>query len=267
MTTEAQARSVHEQRWRELLNSGHRPLRVVQALFRALPAPPRCKECYAPFRGLGATIVGVVGFAPSRKNPNFCMRCYEGLGQGGAEVDIAVLFADIRGSTKMAEGLRPAAFAEVLDRFYRTATEVLVGHDAIIDKLIGDEVMALFIPGICGPQYRRRAAQAALALMRAVGYGASGEPWMPVGAAVHAGLCFVGNVGGTTISDFTALGDPVNVAARLVATAAAGEVMLSEPIYSAGRTQFPGLEQRTLELRGKEEPVPVWVCVPARLNR
>jgi adenylate cyclase len=106
-------------------------------LFRALPAPPRCKECYAPYRGAGATAVGLAGFKPSRKNPNFCMRCYEGLGQGGTEVDIAVLSADVRGSTKMGEGLRPTAFAGVLDRFYRTAAEVLVGHDAIIDKLIG----------------------------------------------------------------------------------------------------------------------------------
>jgi hypothetical protein len=77
--------------------------------------------------------------------------------------------------------------------FYRSATEGLVRHDAKIDKLIGDEVMALFIPGICGPHYHRCAAEAALALMRAVGYAPSQEPWMPLGA-VHAGLSFVGDV-------------------------------------------------------------------------
>src|SRR5215469_6638779 len=219
-----------------------------------------------PLPRSGGTLVGLVGFKPSRKNPNFCMRCYEGLGQGGAEVDIAVLFADVRGSTKMGERLRPAAFAGALDRFYRAATEVLVRHDAIVDKLIGDEVMALFIPGICGPHYHRRAVEAALALMRAVGYAPSREPWMPLGAAVHAGLSFVGNVGGESVSDFTALGDPVNTAARLAASAAAGEVLLSEPIYAASAKQLPDLEQRILDLRGKEEPFPVRVCLPARLS-
>jgi class 3 adenylate cyclase len=73
--------------------------------------------------------------------------------------------------------------------------------------------MALFIPGICGPYYHRRAAEAALVLMRAVGYESSRELWIPLGAAVHAGLSFVGNVGGETVSDFTALGDTVNTAA------------------------------------------------------
>jgi class 3 adenylate cyclase len=260
-----QQQSLAEQRWLKLLTHGHKPLRAAQVLFRSLPAPPRCKECYAPYRGVGGTLVGIAGFRPSRKNPNFCMRCYEGLGQGGAEVDIAVLFADMRGSTKMGERLRPAAFAELLDRFYRVATAVLVSHDAIIDKLIGDEVMALFIPGICGPHYHRRAAEAALALMRAVGYGPSCEPWMPLGAAVHAGLSFVGNVGGESVSDFTALGDPVNTAARLASRAAAGEVLLSEPIFAAAAKQLPDLEQRILELPGKENPFPVRVCFPARL--
>jgi adenylate cyclase len=88
---------------------------------------------------------------------------------------------------------------------------------------------------------------------------------MPLGAAVHAGLSFVGNVGGESVSNFTALGDPVNTAARLAARAAAGEVQLTEPIYAAAAKQLPDLEQRVLELRGKEEPFPVRVCSPARL--
>ncbi|MGH7933884.1 MAG: adenylate/guanylate cyclase domain-containing protein [Candidatus Binataceae bacterium] len=255
-----------EERWRELLTEGHKPLHLLQVFFRSLPAPPRCKTCYAPFRGLGGKLVALAGFAPSRKNPNFCARCYEGLGQGGAEIDIAVLFADVRGSTRMGEQLEPAAFAKVLDRFYRAVTDVLVRHDAIIDKLIGDEVMALFIPGVCGPQYCQRAAEAAVALMRAVGYGPSKEPWMPIGAAVNSGLSFVGNVGGESISDFTALGDPVNTASRLASKAAAGEVLLSEPIYATAAGRLPNLERRTLALQGKEAPFTVRVCLPAQLN-
>ena len=79
---------------------------------------------------------------------------------GGAELDIAILFADVRGSTQLGERLGPAEYASLLNRFYKAATETLIRHDAIIDKLIGDAVMALFIPGFCGPNYTRRAAEA-----------------------------------------------------------------------------------------------------------
>ena len=93
-----------------------------------------------------------------------------------------MLFADIRGSTAIAEHMEPSAYAALLNSFYRVATEVLVRHDAIVDKLIGDEVMALFIPGICGADYKRLAAEAAVALLDAVGYRAGAKVWMPMGA-------------------------------------------------------------------------------------
>jgi adenylate cyclase len=142
-------------------------------------------------------------------------------------------------------------------RFYAAATGVFIAHDAIIDKLIGDEVMALFIPGICGPEYHRRAVDASRALMRTVGYGSVQGPWMPVGAAVHSGLTYVGNVGEAVV-DFTALGDTVNTAARL-AQNAAGEVLLSDAIYTTIEASYPALETRTLSLRGKEAALTVHV--------
>jgi adenylate cyclase len=146
-----------------------------------------------------------------------------------------------------------------MNRFYNAATEVLVRNDAIIDKLIGDEVMALFIPGICGPEYHRRAAEAALALLRTVGYGRSADPWMPIGIGVNSGLTYVGNVGGEGIVDFTALGDAVNTASRFAASAAPGEAILSEPIYETVSAKLPNLERRTLSIRGKEAQLPVRV--------
>jgi adenylate cyclase len=167
--------------WRKVLTEGHRP--VVKArhrLFRGLPGPPRCKSCYIPFGGLGGRLAGLIGYQPSRKNPNLGAVCCERLPPGGAEVDIAVLFADLRGSTSLGERLGPGAFAGVLNGFYRAATEVLVAHDAIIDKLIGDEVMALFIRGICGPDYHRHAAEAAFALAETLASGLG----LPFGTAV-----------------------------------------------------------------------------------
>ena len=154
----------------------------------------------------------------------------------------------------LGERLLPTEYASLLNRFYAVATEVLIRQDAIIDKLIGDEVMALFIPGICGPDFRPRAAAAALSLLRAVGYGGSEGPWMPLGAAVNAGVTYVGNVGAEGVVDFTALGDTVNTAARLASSAAAGELLLSEDVYQAVASLHPEAERRSLTLRGKEMP-------------
>ncbi|HXZ88888.1 MAG TPA: adenylate/guanylate cyclase domain-containing protein [Candidatus Binataceae bacterium] len=167
-----------------------------------------------------------------------------------------MLFADVRGSTAIGEKLGPSEYAALLNRFYSTATEVLIRHDAIIDKLIGDEVMALFIRGICGPEYHRRAVEAAAALLEAVGYGGSGEPWLAIGGAINSGMTYVGNVG-TEVVDFTALGDTVNTASRMASSAAAGEILLSEGVYAKVGDRFPNLGKRTLTLRGKEAPMDV----------
>jgi adenylate cyclase len=252
-----------EGRWHKLLTEGHRPLRVAHMLFRHLPSPPRCKVCYNPFGGIGGKVVGIVGFARSRKNPNLCTACCDALPPGGSEVDIAVLFADVRGSTSIGERLEPAAYAALMNDFYRATTEMLIRHDAIIDKLIGDEVMALFIPGICGPDYRRRGAEAAIALVEAVGQSRSSEP-IPIGVAVNSGLTYVGNVGSEGVVDFTALGDTVNTASRLASCASSGEVLLSDSVYADIAGDLPDLETRALTLRGKTAPVAVHVVRPSK---
>jgi adenylate cyclase len=266
LPTQHQA-SVHdEEHWRKLLTEGHQKLHLAHLLFRYIPSAPRCKVCHNPFGGLGGKLVGLFGFNRSRKNPNLCSRCCDTLHPGGAELDVAVLFADVRGSTAMGERMEPGAFAAAMNRFYNAATEVLVRADAIIDKLIGDEVMALFIPGICGPEYHRRAAEAALALLQTVSDRRSPEPSMPIGVGVHSGITYVGNVGSAGVVDFTALGDTVNTAARLASSAGAGEALLSEPIYDAISAKLPDLERRMLEIRGKEAPLAVRVLRAASPN-
>lgn len=174
-------------------------------------------------------------------------------------MEIAVVFADVRGSTGLAEGMEPRAFAALMNRFYQVTTHVLLAHGAIIDKMVGDEVMALFIPGICGPEFRSLAAQASVALMRAIGYGENGGAWLPLGVAVHAGPAFVGNVGAVGVNDFTALGDTVNVAARLQQEARAGEVVMTEAIYQAIAAEYPDLQRREVTVRGREKPLPIRV--------
>ena len=182
---------------------------------------------------------------------------------GGAEIDIAILFADVRGSTTLAERLGPTAFATLMNRFYLATTNVLVAHGAVIDKMVGDEAMALFIPGYSGPEYLSLAVRAAEDIVRAVGYGGAEQPWLSVGVGVHAGPAFVGNVGGAGITDFTALGDTVNTAARLQAEAAGGEVVISEVVYKSVKERYTDPEQRVLRLRGREEPLTVRILRPA----
>ena len=184
-----------KQRWDKVLTEGHAPLVRARRVFRYLPSAPRCKVCNNPFGGPAGRVLAAAGFSPSRKNPNLCSRCCDVLPPGGAEVDIAVLFADIRGSTALGQRGAAADFAGLLNQFYTAATRTLLRHDAVIDKLIGDEVMAFFVRGISGPQYRRRAVLAGRELLEAVGYGSDKKPWLQLGVAVNAGVAYVGNVG------------------------------------------------------------------------
>jgi len=238
--------------WQRLLVDGYEPLRKAQKVFRVLPRDPRCKLCQNPFGGVGGKLLGWVGKKPSRKNPNLCQACFDGMPNGGIELDIGVVFADVRGSTRLGEQTSATEFAERLNRFYATATDVLIGNDAIVDKLIGDEVMALFIPGLAGADYRRKTAEAALALSAAVDD-------LPVGVAAHAGVAFVGNVGAGSVTDFTALGDAVNTGARLQAHAKPGQVVVSDEVWSLVAASHPGAVAERVSVRGRDEPVDVHV--------
>jgi adenylate cyclase len=250
-----------EAQWHKVLVTGHRPLVVSRRLWRYVPSAPRCKVCGNPFAGIGGRIARVAGFAPSRKNPNLCTRCCDALPPGGAEVDIAVLFADVRGSSALGERASASDYADLLNRFYGVATDVLMRHDGLIDKLIGDEAMGLFIPGVAGPDYRRKAVQAGLGILRGVGYGSAGGPWLTVGVAVNAGEAYVGNVG-TEVVDFTALGDPVNVAARLQESAASGELVVAADVHQDLDALLPNPDRRTIHLRGRQAPTSVLVAGP-----
>ena len=154
--------------WEKLLVDGYEPLKRAQRIYRHLPHDPRCKLCLSPFAGIGGKLCALAGRKPSRKNPNLCTACFNDLPSGGIELDIAVVFADVRGSTALGEQSSATAFADRLNRFYATATDVFIRHDGLVDKLIGDEVMALFLPGVTGAEYRRVAADAALALAEAI---------------------------------------------------------------------------------------------------
>ena len=226
-------------------------------LFRIMPSPPRCAVCFIAFGGLGK----VFGITPSRKNPKLCDACFERAPVGGYPMDIGVLFADVRGFTTLAEHESPEEMASLLNRFYRVATGVLVKRFAIVDKLIGDEVMALFLPQFptLGERTGEVMVETAHELLRSVGYQPGQKPWLPLGVGVHFGPASVGNVGTGEVKDFTAIGDVVNVAARLQSKAAAGQIVVSEVVYERLAIHYPQASPVTLQVKGREGPVPARV--------
>ena len=154
----------------------------------------------------------------------------------------------------------PKEFSKLINRFYKTATHVLVHSDAMIDKIIGDQVAGMYVPGFAGPDHAGRAVSAAQEIMRATGHGSSGGPWISLGAGVHTGTAFVGSVGSEEgTMDITVLGDAANTAARLSSMAEVGQILISEPAFEAARMTAGELEKRSLDLKGKTEAVPVYV--------
>lgn len=246
--------------WRAYLTTGDfGKERRQRRFFRWLPGTPRCKSCYAPFGRPGSAVVRLVyGKQPSNLNPQLCNVCeqFAKKFQGGAEIELSLLFADVRGSTNLAEGMTAIEYSRLINRFYTTASEIMVRSDALIDKIVGDQVVAMYVPGFAGPEHARRALEAAQEILRATGHARPEGPWIPLGAGVHTGTAFVGSVGveGGT-SDITVLGDAANTTARLASAARQGEVLISHAAYTAARLDLGQLETRYVQLKGKTESV------------
>jgi adenylate cyclase len=247
-----------EEFWREFLTRGQSTERRLRVVYKHLPHDPRCKLCAAPFAGAGAPVMRLIGKRPAQQNPNVCRKCFAFLSShhGGAEIDVTMLFADIRGSTTLAEGMSTADFRRLLDRFYTTASGVVFAHDGMVDKFVGDELVAVFPPLLSADRHSERAVAAAQELLRATGYGSAEGPWVRIGAGVHTGRAWFGAVGEGTHVELTIVGDPVNVTARLAGQAEAGQILVS--IQAAEKAGLdPDLPRRSLELKGKAEPVEV----------
>ncbi len=256
---ERQAEAEREQQfWYEFLTRGDSMERRARRVLRMLPHGPRCQLCAAPFAGATAPLMRAIGRRPADKNPRVCQACFTFIARhhGGAEIEATFLFADIRGSTTLAEGMSTAEFHALLDRFYAVSSNAVFEHDGSVDKFVGDEIVAMFFPVMSGPAHARKAVAAAQALLRSTGHADPGGPWVPVGAGVHSGLAWVGAVGDDAHTEITALGDSVNTTARLASAAAAGEVLVTTAAARLAGLE-PGHETRALALKGKDAPTEV----------
>jgi adenylate cyclase len=249
-----------EEEWRSRLLGTNPGLRAGRRFFSMLPSPPRCELCASPFAGVFGPVMHLIGHGRWERNPRYCKACCSELirQKGGAEVPLSLLFADVRGSTPLGEQLGARGLHDLMARFYETGVDALIAHGALIDRFMGDQVVGYFVPGFAGPQHARQAVLCGLAILRATGHAAQ-APWVPVGAGVHTGQAFVGAVGkGGDIAELTAIGDAVNIAARLASVAATGELLVSEDAFSAA-AYGDGDERRELTLKGITAPVTVRV--------
>jgi adenylate cyclase len=232
----------------------------IRHLYRHLPTNPRCRVCLVPFGGMGR----ILRISPSRKNPSFCTSCIDTAPEGVHDMEVGVLFADIRGFTAWSSAQTASEAAQRVTEFYDLASRVLMKDDALIE-FVGDQVMAIYLPSF--PSLRERVADtmltAARRLVREVQLQGGSDP-IRIGVGLNYGLASVGNIRKGGQKDFTAVGDVVNTASRLQAAAGPSEIIIADAAYQKLTTEPSGLEQRLLEVKGKPDALPVHV-LPASL--
>lgn len=216
-------------------------------MLRLLPSDPRCRFCMVPFGGVGK----MFGIKPSPPNPNYCRSCFEALPTTTHELEVGVLFADLRGFTSWSETHSSSEAADLVSRFYASASRVLTSDDALVD-FIGDQVMAIYLVDM--PSLGARTADIMLAAARRllVSVRQTGES-LPIGAGMHMGKAQVGSLAAGESKNFTAIGDVVNTAARLQSAARANEILVSETVYGALSGEKPQADRSSLNLKGKAE--------------
>jgi adenylate cyclase len=149
--------------WREFFMGGDPAFHRTRRMFSLLPSSPRCRVCQSPFHGPGGFVMRFAGRSPAKMNPNLCGMCerFARTHPGGAEIPLSLLFADIRGSTRLAETMGTKQFSTLIARFYDAVTDELIRANALIDRLIGDEVVALFVPVLAGDKHAEAALRGA----------------------------------------------------------------------------------------------------------
>ena len=230
--------------------------------YSVFPSDLHCHECGIPINGFWGNVWRFMGSAPSSFSPKLCSACEQSARkyEVGAELELSMIFGDVRDSTPLAESLGPNGFKEIIGRFYKETSKVLIECNAMVNRLMGDQVIALFVPRFVGKKHAEVALEAAKDVLQVTGHGQGKEPWIPVGAGVHTGVAYVGAVGAAEgVTEIAVLGSAANLCARLSSKAAAGEILISEDSVKSGDLDVSGLESRSLELKGVSQPVSVRV--------
>src|SRR5271157_21402 len=243
-----------------------RTFEYYQRIYKLFPGGPRCFECDIPLGGFASYLLRPWGSRPSSFNSHFCSHC-EGWArsrEAGAEVELSLLFADVRDSTQLAEKIGTVQFKDLIKRFYKASSDVLIEYNGMVNRLMGDQVLAVFVPRFAGKQHAKVAIQAARKLLQASGHDDPEGPWIPVGVGVHTGRAFVGVVGSKSgVNEIAVLGSAANLAARLSSQAADGEVLVSNEALASAGIDPGSLDSRVLSLKGISSPVVASVLQPS----
>ena len=182
---------------------------------------------------------------------------------GGVNQSITVLFADIRGFTRLSEHAPPEKIVSLLNRYFSAMTDIIFAHGGTLDKYLGDGLMALFGAPTTTPEDASNALNAAVAMQRRIiginqelreeGLGEIG-----VGIGLHTGEVTVGYIGSERRSEYTAIGDAVNTAARLESNARGGEILISEATSKAAGSRYKLKARDPITVKNREQPVPLF---------
>lgn len=224
-----------------------------------------------PIRGPLAIPFRAFGITRSKMNPNICTICERSFRyvkkQRHVTTRATILFADIRGFTHLSERIEPVVLSEIVSLFQDRCAQAIWAHDGIVNKQMGDGLMAIFNFPIRIEDHAGAAIMAARDIQRncstALAGSASRLDGLPdnalgVGVGIHTGDVEIGEFSSFR-SDFTAIGGAVNLAARLESQAAAGEILVSPDTAVLAKEQMGASEERQLTLKGIEKPVPARV--------
>lgn len=218
------------------------------------PLTGSCLVCGTSLDGPDGLLLHWFGVRRSNRNPNVCNRCNSHIEEGKL-VEVSVLFVDLCSFTSLTSDLGPEQTHAVVDSFLSESTRVVLDHDGSVDKYIGDALMAVFNVPIRRGDHAARAvasAQGILALMSGLSSRHRRELQVRVGVAT--GAVRVGSLGSRDSRDVTVLGEAVNRAARLMATARPGEVVIDLNVYQQVAADYPGAVPEAMQLKGFSKP-------------
>ena len=182
---------------------------------------------------------------------------------GGVLQTITVLFADIRGFTRISEHAPPEKIVQLLNRYFSAMTDIIFAHGGTLDKYLGDGLMALFGAPTVTPKDAANAVAAAVAMQRRMlsindELREEGFPEIGIGIGLHTGEVTVGYIGSERRSEYTAIGDAVNTASRLESNAKAGEILVSEVTAKTAHSRYQLAPRDPITVKNREQPVPLF---------
>ena len=182
---------------------------------------------------------------------------------GGVNQTITILFADIRGFTRISEHAPPEKIVGLLNRYFSAMTDIIFAHGGTLDKYLGDGLMALFGAPTATPEDASNALNAAVAMQRRVlsinqELREEGFPEIGVGMGLHTGEVTVGYIGSERRSEYTAIGDAVNTASRLETNAKGGEILISDATAKAANSRYKLEARDAVSVKNRQQPVALW---------